>query len=204
MQIENGIRKILDNSFIYNFSQNIIGANRLRKIFVEQHLKVKNGMTVCDLGCGTAEILRFLPKEIEYFGCDISEKYLEHAKSMNYNNAKFFTINQSKIIFKKLEFDLFIGIGLLHHLDDNEVTELLEYSYSKLKKGGRFISIDPCYIKNQFFISKYLIKNDRGQNVRTLKEMKSLILSDFKKNKIIHKNNLLRIPYDHVILELIK
>jgi len=132
------------------------------------------------------------------------KKYLSHAKSMNYENAKFFMMDQLKDIFKNRELDLFVGIGLTHHLDDEQVIEILEYSFAKLKKGGRFISIDPCFIDNQFFISKFLINNDRGQNVRTLEQMNSLIISDFSTIKIFHRNNLLRIPYDHVILELTK
>tara|TARA_B100000519_G_scaffold200416_1_gene213540 strand:- start:1010 stop:1627 length:618 start_codon:yes stop_codon:yes gene_type:complete len=205
MQIETGIRSLLSYPRLYNFSQNILGADKHRRIFINEYLNIKSPATICDIGCGTADILEYLPDDISYFGYDKSQKYINYAKTRWGNKAHFFCNDNSiKKEFNNIKFDQCIAMSLLHHIEDYEVIDVLNFAKKHLKENGRFLSIDPCFINNQHFFSRMIINKDRGQNVRTLENLKLLGQSVFDNVNIYHRNDLLRVPYDHAILEVTK
>jgi len=204
MQVNYGFRKVLSYPAIYNLFQDLVGADQLRKTFVEEYLCVGANVRLLDIGCGTAEILAFLPKDIEYVGFDESQEYINAAKTRWVNRGRFFCEKVTETeLYEQEYFNLCIAIGLIHHLKDEEVIRMFNLVACNLKTGGRFVSIDPCFfIRGQSFISRAIIKRDRGQNVRTPQEMKLLAGNVFKNVAVHHRIDLLRIPYDHVILEL--
>ena len=203
MQVNYGFRKILSYSAIYNLFQNLVGANHLRKTFVKEHFDIGANIRLLDIGCGTAEILAFLPKDIEYIGFDASEEYIHTAKTRWGNRGHFFCKKVTETeLYGQEHFNLCIAIGLIHHLKDREVIHMFNLIASKLASRGRFVSIDPCFVSEQSFFSRAIIKCDRGMNVRTPEEMKLLAGKVFKNVTVQHRNDLLKIPYDHVILEL--
>ncbi|MCW8932679.1 MAG: class I SAM-dependent methyltransferase [Gammaproteobacteria bacterium] len=201
-QITSGIKSILSYPLFYNLFQNIIGAEDARRKFVSTYCQLETQQRWLDVGCGTAELLKHLPKDIQYVGFDTSAQYIQHAE-VNYeeHNAKFYTeLLTDKLLTELGLFERAIATGLLHHLDDIEVIYLFNTIKSALSEDGLFITFDPCYISDQSFISKFLIDRDRGQNVRKIEEYYELALKVFEKVELIHRNNMLRIPYDHVIL----
>jgi hypothetical protein len=62
-----------------------------------------------------------------------------------------------------------------------------------LRPGGRFASIDPCYVPEQSGIAKWLIDNDRGLSVRDVSEFKA-VLSPLGEINIVH-----RIPFTQLV-----
>jgi len=154
----------------------------------------KKNVKVLDIGCGPAEILEYLPK-IKYFGYDINNDYISYAKKRFGDKGQFyckkFTVNELKKIPK---FDYVLLFGLLHHLEEIEIKKLLINIRKALKKNGKLITLDNVFIENQNLIAKFLIKMDRGQNVRTKKEYIRILCKSFKKIKsqIIHQTF---IPY---------
>ena len=78
-QITTGIRSILSKPSVYDFMQNIMGAQSFREKFVSLYVKPNAGSRVLDLDCGTADILNFLPN-VDYYGYDISKEYIESAR----------------------------------------------------------------------------------------------------------------------------
>ena len=97
-------------------------------------------------------------------------------------------------------FDCVTATGLLHHLEDEEVIELFKLVKKVFGSKGKLVTIDPCFIEGQSMFSKILVKMDRGQNVRFVGEYKVLAQSVFDNVSVFHRNNMLRIPYDHAIL----
>ena len=65
-----------------------------------------------------------------------------------------------------------------------------------LKAGGKLISVDPCFAPNQSQIARFLISQDRGQNVRVESAYAQLVNRVFSKTEIqvVHKT---WIPYTH-------
>ena len=89
--------------------------------------------------------------------------------------------------------------GILHHLDDDKIKNLMILVKKILKKGGNIITEDPILIEKQNPIAKLIIKNDRGNNVRNKKEYIKIIKKYFNKinTKIYHQKF---IPYTWFVM----
>jgi len=201
-QITSGIRSIFSHPIAYNTFQMLIGAPHARAAFVDDYLGIEAVSRLLDIGCGTAELLRYLPDRIHYVGFDPSARYIETAKrNFSHRQAEFNAKKVTSSILASYElFDRVTGTGLLHHLEDNEVLHLFKLAKGVLVNNGCFISIDPCYVERQSFFSEMLVDHDRGKNVRTLSDYQRLAESIFPNVAIHHRNDLLNIPYDHAIL----
>lgn len=63
------------------------------------------------------------------------------------------------------------------------------------------ITNDGCYLANQSAIKKYLLSRDRGRYVRTQPEYERLARTSFQNVRANLREDVLRIPYTHLILE---
>ena len=203
-QTTSGLHKILSPAWAYSFFQNFVGAQRARKQFVEQHVHAQPGDRVLDMGCGTAEILTMLP-EVNYAGYDLSAAYIEKARA-TFGDRGTFCVGDVGSMREALsgKFDIVLAMGILHHLDDDQVLQLFRTAHDVLASGGRIVSIDPTFTTGQHFFAKWMIRRDRGRNVRTESELLSLATQQFPNSKAVVRHDLLRIPYTHIILECLK
>jgi cyclopropane fatty-acyl-phospholipid synthase-like methyltransferase len=200
-QITSGIRSVLSNPVIYDFIQNILGAKKVRKELIDKVIRPEPGVRILDLGCGTAEILKYLPRAVEYWGYDISPEYIERARAAYGERGNFHCGMLSTAELAELpKFDVVLAIGVLHHLDDREATDLFELAHNALHPDGRVITIDPCLADNQNLFARFLIKKDRGQNVRRANEYMSLTKTSFSQTKGVLRHRRW-IPYTHWIME---
>lgn len=203
-QIKKGIRTLLEHPFVYDFHNWLVGADNLRKTIVKKHIGEAKGKKILDIGCGSANMLPFLAG-CDYTGFDTHEPYIEHAKKMYGDKGKFFAFSVNMATVQEFnDFDIVLAVGILHHLDDKEAKELFEIAHKALKKGGKLITVDPCYTPNQSKSAKSLISKDRGQMVRTEEAYKKIATLVFSDVKSAIYDNLLRIPYTHIIMECVK
>jgi len=204
MQITTGLRGLLSSPAVYDLSQSIMGAGSMRRTVVQTVLAQGNSKRILDVGCGTAEILRYLPSHTEYFGFDISEVYIESAKRKYGARGRFYCELLSEArLFDLPKFDVVLAIGVLHHLDDEEARQVLHLASLCLDSNGRFISVDPCFAQNQNPLAKFLISRDRGQNVRTESGYRSIPQEIFSsvRGDLRHRA---WIPYTHWFMECVK
>lgn len=202
-QITHGLRAILSSPSVYNLFQKIMGAHRSRLEFSRNYIKAQSGQRILDIGCGTAEILDYLPK-VDYHGFDISKEYIASAKAKYGTRGDFnCSLFTPKEIDRRAKFDIVLAIGVLHHLDDNDARQMFSLAYDVLKDGGRFITIDPSYSAEQNFLSRYLVSLDRGQNVRDQAGYFKLVPELFSVINVKIKHRIW-IPYTHCIIELQK
>jgi len=157
-------------------------------------------MAILDIGCGPADILAYLPN-IEYWGFDISEQYIERAGNA-FGTRGHFRCKQLQVddLDELPKFDVALAIGLLHHIDDQVALNVLQLAYQALKPGGRLLTVDPCLEPSQSFIARFLVRHDRGQNVRDKGEYEALALSVFKAPNVVVRHQAW-IPYTHCIME---
>ncbi len=200
-QITSGIRSILNHPRVYDAIQNIMGAQTIRRDLVSNFIRPTPGCRILDIGCGTAEILPFLPQGVGYWGYDISQKYIDAAKK-RFGDLGYFRCGllDQKELEKLPTFDIVIAIGVLHHLDESEAAELFRLARHALGKHGRLITIDPCLTPRQNPVARFLILHDRGQNVRTQEGYQDLSARFF--SRVNGKLRVRRwIPYTHWIME---
>jgi SAM-dependent methyltransferase len=193
-QVTNGIRAILSHPNIYDLSQKIMGSDRGWINFVQDYVKPTPGMRILDIGCGTATILHHLG-DVDYYGYDINADYIAHAKSSFGERGKFFCQEfTSKDLDHIGSFDVITLCGVLHHLDDEIAINLIELLSKCLKKKGRVVTSDGCYVRGQSFLAKTLLDFDRGKNVRSENGYLELFKKSFQKieSTVVHKN---WIPY---------
>ena len=195
-----GLKSIFSAADIYDFAQNLIGARKFRSQYVEDYVKPSPGMKILDVGCGTGEILNYLPNTISYVGYDLSQAYINKANTFFKDRGIFCCQNVCDIEEESNEqYDLVMANGIFHHLENIEMRKLLTKAYQLLKHGGRLCSFDPCLLPRQRFLSQLLIKNDRGLNVRTPDEYKEHFNS-FSHVDVHICHEMLRVPYDHTII----
>jgi len=200
-QINSGLRSLLSQPYIYDLFQKILGADKFRREIVSEFILPNKTDKILDIGCGTAKILDFLPESISYYGFDISQDYINAAKSKFGKRGKFLCSNLDGSHFKTFRsFDIILAIGILHHLSNSDSRKLIKIAKKKLKPGGRFISVDACLIPNQNPIARFIIMCDRGQNIRTPENYKSLTNGIFSKIKVTLKHRHF-VPYTHWIME---
>lgn len=179
-QVTRGARAILSSPKVYDAFQHIMGAARLRAEFVRDFIRPVPGMRILDIGCGTADILNFLPDDVQYWGYDISAPYIEAAKARFGGRGHFeCALLDTERVDELPPFDLAMAAGVLHHLDDEQAKSLFRLAERALKPDGRLVTTDPCFAVGQNPIARFLISRDRGQNVRTSEAYRALPSSVF-------------------------
>jgi len=157
-------------------------------------------MKVLDIGCGPADILAYLPG-VDYWGFDISPSYIARARSRFGSDGHFESrmVGESDLAVLPA-FDVVLAIGVLHHLDDAVAGQVMQLAHRALVAGGRLLTIDPCLDPSQNPVARFLIRRDRGQNVRDRAGYAALAHSAFRDPRVEVRHTTW-IPYTHCYLE---
>ena len=188
-QRKNQIYNFINNPLIYKIIQGVMSGTSFRNSIIKKNI-TKNNLKILDIGCGPAQILEHIP-QCDYYGYDIDRRSIQYAKKKYYQkNYHFYCKKFNKTELKKLpKFDFIIFFGILHHLSNKEVYEILKLCKKIMKKNSKLLTEDPILLENQNVIAKFLIKKDRGLNVRDKQEYINLLKKHFKKikNKVTHQ-----------------
>jgi len=204
------LRQILSIPQVYTFWQKLIGDYKLRKIYCRDYIKAKENDRILDIGCGPANMVEFLPRNIDYVRFDDSSEYINNAKKKYPNsetsgNYAFFheRVNFAQNFDEKFgkKFDIIMANAILHHVDDKEAEKLISFAAANLKENGFFITHDGCFVENQSFVKKWLLESDRGKFVRTKDDYFKLFSKHFKNIKVSIREDLYNIPYTIIIFE---
>jgi cyclopropane fatty-acyl-phospholipid synthase-like methyltransferase len=169
--------------------------------FVQQFVRPEAGMTVLDLGCGTGKVMDYIHVPITYKGYDLSPEYIGQARK-EFGAKGTYQVGRIPdcLIEETGKFDIVIAVGLLHHLNDADITSMLAHAVRVLKPGGRFVSIDCAYVKGQSIFARWLISADRGEHVREASEYMALVRQHFSSIEPVIAHNWARLPYTHIVI----
>lgn len=167
--------------------------------------KLNGGEKVVDAGCGPGNVLNYLPSDVDYYGFDISEEYVKAAREQFGERGTFMVgtaldfLNNEDTRLNHA--DLIVCNGVLHHLEDHEVIDLLELSKKIMSPTGRLVCTEPVFLAHQTWLTKWIMSKDRGGNIRTEQEWKELVGKVFDSLSTSILTGLTRIPYVHIIIE---
>ncbi len=201
MQTNAGLRSLLALPALYRLTNFIFSNPKFLRWFIEKIVAVREGQKLVDIGCGPADILAELSGAIEYVGLDISVPYIEAARQ-RYGTRGLFIAGSVKDWVsdpRVQEADIVLCYGLLHHVDDGEATEILRFAHSILAPGGRLVFLEPCYLIWQSRRSVFMMSKDRGQNIRTEQQWKTLVTGVFAHTVTSIVTNGNRLGYTHII-----
>jgi len=205
MQDDSGIRRVLARGGIYAAVQSLAGANRARRWLAGHFWRATSGTKVIDVGCGTGEVLDFLPTSVRYVGFDLSAQYIGHARQRYGARGDFLVGTAADFLAhpdsRLADADLVLCNGLLHHLDDAEVLDVFRLAARLLKPTGRMVCLEPTTLAHQVPWSRWMMSQDRGKNIRQEHQWKSLAARAFPSFETHILTGLYRIPYTHIVIE---
>ena len=183
---------ISETAIGYRQIQASVGGQRLWLRFVQHYLCP--GEDILDIGCGTADVVAFLPHGCDYRGIDQSLPYINHARSRY--PQRHFTQGDWSSASQKSQTVLMLGV--LHHLDDRSATAALEHAFALVNPGGRLITLDGVRCPDRGRVEELFYAIDRGRYVRSPEGYAEL----FPQRPDQHVHRWLRVPYRHLVCVL--
>jgi len=191
--------KFLEISSVYAKLMGFLLGTNTYPTLVKEYIQPTPGCSVLDIGCGPATILDFL-KDVKYIGLDHNPNYIATATKKYGSKGTFICAGVDQLPDYGLKtFDRIIILGVMHHLDDAQISHLMISLKDRLNHGGMLITFDGAYEDRQNFVAKLLAKNDRGKFVRTKEQYLEFINSAFKVEQADIRHDLLRVPYTQLL-----
>lgn len=206
-EANSGLRAILKIPMLADFFQWMVGSPGMRRYVVDHYVKFPKGCKVLDIGCGTGELLDYMPQHIDYSGFDKDEKRIAFAKNKFGASRNFFSQDVNELDSTANPdgiYDVVLLFCVMHHLDDQETDKVLDYAKRVLKPMGTLITVDGVFIKNQNPLSRFILSKDRGRFVRSDDAYLQLVKKHFSNFEMEIKSKLLRIPTDLIIFKITK
>ena len=157
--------------------------------------KVRKGMKVLDVGCGTGNFsIKLAKMGCEVIGIDISEEMLKVAKDKAKKeglNIKFYNMDVYDMKFEDNCFDGVISVTAFEFLKDPE--KAIEEMFRVLKPNGYLLigTINKDSAWGEMYLSKEFQENSvfKYANFKTVEDMKS-----YKKDHLVDIKECLFIP----------
>lgn len=195
------LRSILAIPAAYRLFGRVVGGSGSRVSFVRDHVKPRPGDRILDVGCGPGSLLPYLP-ECEYVGVDLDPAYIAAAKAAFPDRGTFRCEPAETVAdLEPGSFDRVIASGLLHHLTDDEALGTLRVARRALRPGGRFVSLDGCFVPGQHWFARWMLRRDRGKFVREQPAYLKLAEQVFPTVVPALRHDLLRVPYTLLVLD---
>lgn len=199
------ITRILKLAKVYQLYQWLVGAHKYTRLFARQYIRYQEEQKILDIGCGPADILKYLPSDVAYCGIDLSEDYIRDARKQ-YPNMRFVCANVADDDFVLMDelFDTVFCVGVQHHLNDKEMEAVLRFAWSRLKSGGRWFSLEPVRSPQQGRIERWFMDNDRGKYIRSAEAYKVINERVFENARYTVLAKTMNIPFAIIITEALK
>jgi len=173
------IEKLSDYPRFFLFCRGLLEANFtvIRKT-IRDHLGSHPGRKVLDVACGPGAFSDLFPKDA-YTGVDLNPKYIRFAKE---NFEGQFSVQDARALeFPEGAFDDVLVYGLLHHLDDDDVTAVLAGMKRVLRPGGKALFIEDIPTESRLNLIGHLLHwAENGHYIRPADDYRTLLEPFFR------------------------
>jgi SAM-dependent methyltransferase len=205
-RIFRSVRSVLELPLFYQSWWNAVGGPGYAKALVREYVLREASNRILEIGCGPGTILPYLrlrPSD-SYVGFDMNVRYIQRARS-RFPQAQFVSARVSQYtLTEHKSFDTVLAFGIVHHLDDDEATQLFQIAHDALKSGGKLVTVDGVRTTGQSAARRWLLTRDRGDYVRNEAGYVNIASQVFTTVRSSIRSDLIRIPYTHLILECIR
>lgn len=187
------MHRLIANPGIYALWRSAIGGRRYREHFVSEYIKPRHGARILDLGCGTGHVAELLGSA-RYLGIDHSHHYIRYADKRYSAFGEFRCLDITDPTLEVGTFDLVIAMGVLHHLSDFHADRSLSLAARSIEHRGKFLAVDITMCEDDGNLSRWLVKRDRGEYVRSPLGYRTLARHRFGEVSVTVRRDLLRVP----------
>lgn len=194
---------VLGTSLGYRLFRSVIRANRSTRIIVEDYVRLPPNGRLLDIGCGNGDLARFIPTTAQYVGVDHNSAYVQ-AATRSHNNDRVRFVDADIAELADIDcgtFDVIVALGVIHHLDDLQATDVLGAARELLTPNGHLVLVEPTFHPDQANTARVLMALDRGRFVRHPSHYDRLLEPFYTTTKVTLRHDLNPFPYTHYIVE---
>ena len=132
-----------------------------------QALQPLEGTNILEMGAGRGEFSVFLAKQgAKVTGIDIGSNLIESARilaQINNVDCRFEAADVKKLPFNDAQFDVVVGVAILHHLSGPDLIETLQETHRVLNVRGKAVFYEPVENSRTFdFIQSMIPVGQKG------------------------------------------
>jgi len=175
------LNQLLENPALFNLMRTHISGDFTP---IRHELVSPQARRILDIACGTAFYSRdlYADQNIFYCGVDSSPVYVSYAVK-NFSGGHFIIGDAFSLPIASGSFDRALSLGFLHHIDDRQVSHVLQEIHRVLKPGGTLLLAEPVlffrFLRFLLIPTRVLVRLDRGQYVRCPSAYNSLFPAGF-------------------------
>lgn len=172
------IEKLSDYPAFFLFCRGILEANfRVIRETIVGRLEPSTSRAVLDVACGPGAFSDLFPAD-SYSGIDLNPKYIAYAKKKY--QGRFAVQDATKLDFPENTFDDVLVYGLLHHLSDEDVCDVLSGIGRVLRPNGRALIIEDIPTESRLNVVGHLLHwMENGHFIRPAPDYRALINRQF-------------------------
>jgi ubiquinone/menaquinone biosynthesis C-methylase UbiE len=173
------IERLSNYPAFFLFCRGLLEANftAIRRT-IREHLASDPNVRVLDVACGPGAFSNLFPEQ-SYTGVDINPKYIDYART--HYRGEFFVHDARALPFPEGRFDEALVYGLLHHLDDADVTSVAEAIRRVVRPGGTVLVIEDIPAESRLNLVGHLLHwVENGHHIRPAEEYRRLLAPHFR------------------------
>jgi ubiquinone/menaquinone biosynthesis C-methylase UbiE len=173
------IEKLSNYPRFFLFCRSLLEGNfKVIRRTIREHLASDPRVRVLDVACGPGAFSDLFSDQ-SYTGIDINPIYIDYAKK--HYRGEFFVEDARSLSFPDQHFDEALVFGVLHHLDDTDVSAVARHLRRVLRPGGAALVIEDIPTESHLNLVGHLLHwVENGHYIRPAEGYRRLLSPHFR------------------------